>query len=270
VVVEPTRRFSRSLQPEVNSENVYGGTIGIYWPDGSGRRSFFVGHEYDGAIDIKRAIIEEVRTALMNRRPMFRCTWSAVQEAVSKAAYASLRASGSNEVKEYIQLFDSEIKARNQELSEAEREIDRLNNEIKRLETLAAVGTVTIRTGPERDMYDGELREIVRDALQDAVTHVQADSRREHVLKAILQVTPKWEATKTMRETLKDILRGYKTMGSATRKGLENMGFTIEEQGKHYKLIFHDDDRYTFSLAKSGSDHRGGLNASTDISKRLF
>lgn len=34
VVVEPNRPFSVRLQLEVDSENVYGGTIGIYWPEG--------------------------------------------------------------------------------------------------------------------------------------------------------------------------------------------------------------------------------------------
>jgi hypothetical protein len=48
------------------------------------------------------------------------------------------------------------------------------------------------------------------------------------------------------------------------------MGFAISDEGKHYKLVFQGDDRYSFSLAKSGSDHRGGLNAASDISRLLF
>ncbi|GMU46359.1 MAG: hypothetical protein AMXMBFR26_11410 [Porticoccaceae bacterium] len=54
------------------------------------------------------------------------------------------------------------------------------------------------------------------------------------------------------------------------RRGLEEMGFSITEEGKHYKLTFQDDDRYTFTLPKSGSDHRGGLNAASDIGRLLF
>lgn len=41
VIVEPSRLFSRRLQALVKSENVYGGTIGVYWPSGAGRRTFF-------------------------------------------------------------------------------------------------------------------------------------------------------------------------------------------------------------------------------------
>ena len=47
VVVEPNREFSFRLKLDANSENVYGGTVGIYWPDGGGRRSFFIGKGYE-------------------------------------------------------------------------------------------------------------------------------------------------------------------------------------------------------------------------------
>jgi hypothetical protein len=59
-------------------------------------------------------------------------------------------------------------------------------------------------------------------------------------------------------------------MDGRTKKGLETLGFSIEEEGKHHKLTFGGDDRYTFTLPKSGGDHRGGLNAAAGISKRLF
>jgi hypothetical protein len=59
-------------------------------------------------------------------------------------------------------------------------------------------------------------------------------------------------------------------MDKKTRKGLEDIGFSITEEGKHFKLTFRDDDRYVFALPKSGGDVRGGLNAASDISKRLF
>lgn len=69
---------------------------------------------------------------------------------------------------------------------------------------------------------------------------------------------------------MKDILRGYQSMSNRTRKSLEDMGFSIEDDGKHHKLTYRGDDRYTYSLSKSSSDHRAGLNAASDIGKRLF
>jgi hypothetical protein len=58
IIIEPHRLFSRKLQFQINSENVYGGTIGVYWPNGAGRRSFFIGSkDIETAPDLKRAII---------------------------------------------------------------------------------------------------------------------------------------------------------------------------------------------------------------------
>ena len=48
------------------------------------------------------------------------------------------------------------------------------------------------------------------------------------------------------------------------------MGFRISNGGKHYKLLYQGDDRYTYSLPQSGSDRRGGLKAASDISRLMF
>ena len=43
VVVEPGNSFSRQLQALTKSTNVYGGTVGIYWPEGGEPRRFYLG-----------------------------------------------------------------------------------------------------------------------------------------------------------------------------------------------------------------------------------
>lgn len=271
VVVEPNRAFSRGVQTEADSENVYGGTIGAYWPNGAGRRSFFIGREYDSSEDIQAAVLDEIRVALLNRRPQPRCTWATVQETISKEAVKALKSSGSLQVEKYIELFDVEMAAKAEQLADAEKEISRLEEEIREHESRLTTGpNVTLRAENERDLFPGEIAQIVRDALSDAVDRVQPDSRRRHVLSAILGRMNQSGLARAKREELKSLLRGYKSMDAKTRKGLEIIGFAIEDEGKHYKLVFQGDDRYTFSLPKSGSDHRGGLNAASDISKRMF
>jgi len=59
-------------------------------------------------------------------------------------------------------------------------------------------------------------------------------------------------------------------MDRDTVRALETLGFSISDDGKHYKLTYMGDERYVFALPKSGSDHRGGLNAASDIGKRIF
>jgi hypothetical protein len=274
VLVEPSRRFSRSLQARVESQNVYGGAVGIYWPYAAGRRSFFHESEYDyNKQRMKRAVIEEVRTALTNRRPLTRCTWSHVHEMASKQAIKRLQESGSKELQGYIEAFDPVLKAKEEELRVAEAEIERLGEEIQRYEHQfrLGVGVVRLRTGSEHDLYDGELIGIVRDAIENASNNVREDSRRQHVLRAILESTPDGKIAESLRSKIRDVLRGYTGMGSRTKKELEELGFSVEKEGGHWKLTFYDDDRYTFALATSGGDSkRGGLNAASDISSLFF
>lgn len=272
VVVEPNRPFSLRLKIEVDSENVYGGTVGIYWPEGGGRRSFFVDREYESGDEVPRAIFEEVQTALTNRRSLDRCTWAYVQESVSRQAIQALRASGSQEVEKYVETFDKDLAAKTQRLDDANREITRLQQELQIYQARLKAGAGSLlQTGGEQDLYQNEVLSIVRQAIEDASTRVVDDSRRKHVLNAVLQATAEPEdVAASMREKLRELLRGSRGLDARMRRGLEEMGFSIAEDGKHYKLTFQDDDRYTFPLSRSGSDHRGGLNAASDIGRRLF
>jgi hypothetical protein len=272
VVVEPNRPFSLRLKIEVGSANSYGGTIGVYWPDGGGRRSFFIGRQFESPEELARAVFEEIRTALTNRRAFERCTWSYVQERTSRQAFEALRASGSKQVNEYIKTFDADIDAKNQRLADAEREINRLRAELRIYEARLPIGSASLlQTGNEQDLYPNELLGITYAAVDDACKRAPEDSRRKHVLASILQANPLGEDyAGSMRERLKQLLRGSRGMDQKTRRGLEEMGFAITEDGKHYKLVFQEDDRYTFTLSKTGSDHRGGLNAASDMGRRLF
>lgn len=272
VVVEPNRHFSLRLKIEVDSENVYGGTVGVYWPDGGGRRSFFIRGGFESPEDVSRAVFDEIRTALTNRRAFDRCTLAFVQELASRSAIEQLRTSGSQEVEKYVQTFDLELAAKSERLKDAEAEIARLHTERRIYEARLAAGTGAIlKTGGEQDLYPNEVLRIIRDALEDARTRVAADSRRQHVLDAVLgaNTAPSDEAS-ALRERLKEALRDARGMEARTRRELEALGFVITEDGKHFKLLFRGDDRYTFTLAKTGSDWRGGLNAASDISRLLF
>lgn len=271
VVVEPNRPFSVRLQEEVKSENVYGGAVGVYWPDGGGRRAFFSGPQFDSAGSIAHAILDEVRIALTNRRPLRRCTWAYLQQTASHRKLEQLRISGSDELKTYIETFDKEIRAKDDQLADAESEIARLRNELRILEARSpAGGSSLLRNGKEQDFYPEETYSIVREALEDACTRVPGDSRRLHILEGILEANAPSEGSRRLRIMLKKLLRGSRGMNKKIRSGLEEFGFSIRSDGKHYKLIFQGDDRYTFTLPKSGSDHRGGLNSASDIGRLLF
>lgn len=271
VLVEPNRPFSQRLMQEVEGQNVYGGTVGIYWPDGGGRRSFFLGPEFENPNELERAVVDEVRTALTNRRPFARITWAAVQEQLSRKVFAALREQGSTEVERYVEEFDKELSAKKAELDDAEREIARLNAEVRKYQAQSPMQVgLSLRMSAEQDLYPGELLGIVRDALADSVARVPSDSRRMHVLQSLVGANPATGEAEAMRNKLKTLLRDFRGLDSRVRSALQDMGFAISEDGKHYKIIFQGDDRYTFTMPKSGSDHRGGLNLASDISRLLL
>lgn len=188
-----------------------------------------------------------------------------------KRTIEHLQATGSVAVDKYIEAFDNEAKARAIQLSDAEREIARLNAEVKRYEAQSGVGGGgVLQYGEERDFFDGEVTEMILSALSLAVDQLQSDSRRQHVIRAIIERNKQGGVIEIRKEKIKEALRDYRKMTPSVRAVLESLGFSLSEEGKHFKICYFDDDRYTFTLAKTGSDHRGGLNSASDISKRIF
>ena len=156
-------------------------------------------------------------------------------------------------------------------LADAEREIKRLQREIRKYEARAPLGSgLTVLLGAERDLFAGEVAEVILCALRDSSTRALEGSRQKHILSSVLAANPVTEERNRCRIALKELLRGSTSLDSRVRQGLEQLGFEISGDGKHYKLVFQGDERYTYSLAKSGSDWRGGLNAASNIARLLF
>jgi hypothetical protein len=269
VVVEPNRPFSQRLQLEVASSNAYGGAVGIYWPEGAGRHLVLPDRSLSYA-ERKNRIVREVRQALLNRRPLQWCSWSAAQQLASKLTIQRLRESGSSEVDLYISSFDAEMALKNNEIQEAEAEIRRLKAELRANRQKSDGSGVRVRISSEQDYYPDEISSIIRDAAADSISRVQVGSRREHVLRAVASASESSSHSRNGREKLKSLFRDYRSMTKEIRDGLADMGFSVTEDGKHYKLVYQSDDRYVFAMPKTSSDHRAGLNLASDIAKRIF
>ena len=268
ILVEPNREFSRALQRDVESRNVYGGRVGVYWPTGEYYR--YAVEDYPTEFDARRLISNRIRSALLHRRPLAKCTWARAEAEVARDAFDALRNSGSGDVDDYIREFDAEITAKNKQLEDAEEEIRRLRAQQRPYLAAPKRNGLQLSTGGEQEFFDGEFLEVIVDALNAAAGNAQHDSRRQHILTVLSINNPAKDALRDRKERLKNILRQYQNMDKNTAKELQSLGFYISEEGKHFKLTYMGDDRYVFALPKSGSDHRGGLNAASDIGKRVF
>ncbi|WP_200182276.1 hypothetical protein [Ectothiorhodospira mobilis] len=271
VLVEPNRRFSFQLAPLVYRENAYGGAVAIYWPDGIGKWLFLPQGEFSDPKSLQNAIAKKVRASLLSQRTKRECTWSYILEQKSRKRIQELRDSGSHEVDEYISLFDTELESKNEEIQRLEAEVSRLKySHFNQNEGGGTKGKdLNIRTS-EGDLYQGERLSLIVEALEKELNSSEPHSRRYHVLRDLIDSNNLPGEKETILDSLKELLRRYRDMDSTTRSELERLGFSINDDGKHYKLFFRDEMRCPFILAKTGSDHRGGLNSFSNIKKKLF
>ena len=125
--------------------------------------------------------------------------------------------------------------------------------------------------GDEDDLYPGEIKDIVLSILDKELKDgVAKNSRRKHILKDLLANNDYQGISKKKAEDLARTLNNYNGMTKKTRSGLEDFGFQIEEDGKHYRLIYHGDSRYNTTLAKTPSDTRGSKNMVHEIQKSML
>lgn len=271
VVVEPSRVFSYKVKLLTKSRNVYGGTVGVYWPNSEARRTYFRDDTTPSTRGLELEIAKDIRVALSNRRQRTNCTWSHLKETVAKLRFDNLKAAGSTELQAYVDAFDAEIAAKQTRVDDAHQEIARLTAEVHRLSSLehSAEGGF-IRQGEEQDLYEHEIRDIVIDALEAASRATRAGSRRQHVLLDLLKANAASGTRQRNEEEIKSLLKTYRDMDARTRNSLARLGFDLSEDGKHYKAVFQGDGRYTFTLPKTSSDHRAGKNMASDINNTLF
>ena len=158
VVVEPSRHFSFALARNTGRANAYGGAISVYWPHGAAAQVRYLPRSFSDSEEMERAVESRVREALIQIGPRSPCTFQHLQELSSRAQIARLRAEGSTEVEMYASAFDSEIKAKSEQIDDLQREVVRLRAEVSRYEQLAGspVSTMVMPSGEEREFYAGE------------------------------------------------------------------------------------------------------------------
>lgn len=271
VIVEPDYGFSKNLKDICDFRNVYGGTVGVYWPDSAERKKYFLTDDIKSPAELQQIIIRDVRNALTNRRPKSYCTWLNLKDVIARQKYERLKVDGSTEIGKYIEVFDAEIQSKHKKLEEAEREIDRLNAELRQysLSTPGEGGGV-LSAGDEHEFYPDEVKSFVLEILMNAQKQALEDSRRSHILSDLVKHNKAAETRSRHREEIKAIFSASGDIDSKSRSSLVALGFSVSEDGKHHKIVFRGDGRYTFSVSKTSSDHRAGKNTASDINKKLF
>lgn len=269
VVVEPEGHlFSNKLKHEVNNKNSYGGSVGIYWPGGQSISIHKRGSL--SAAEFEKEIFKEIITAMTSLAPLRKNGWSEIVSSKNRKAIQVLKDNGSQS-SELASLYEEENESLQDEVKELNQKIASYEARIRVLmERTSMQGGVFLKIGNEYELFEGEVLEIIMSSIRKVLPTNYEGGRYHDVLSSISSANPCSTNLLERDKKLKQALVGYTKMTPKLRGVLNDVGFSISEEGKHYKITYHGDPRYTYILPKTGSDYRGALNAYSDISKKVF
>ncbi|ATZ93031.1 hypothetical protein [Dickeya fangzhongdai] len=269
VVVEPgSKIFSNKVKRATNAKNAYSGVVGIYWPKGQGI-SFYKRNE-KSAKDFEDEIYEEVLKATTTMAPISNSGWSEIQNQKTKESINTLKEKGEH-TQELIELYEEDNTAQKEKIDELNQKINHLENRIRILQAKApSQGDISISIGDEIDFYENEIKGFIITSLKQSLLYKKTNCRSYHIITSIIENNQIKNEKETHSNALKRALTGYRNMDKRTLSQLKDLGFDAKEEGKHWKITYNEDSRYTYILPKSGSDHRGSLNAISDIDNLIF
>lgn len=173
---------------------------------------------------------------------------------------------------ELYEVFEEQLNKTEEANQALNREIQRLTveNQALRIRLASREQQPLIYMGEEADFYEGEIREIILEILEDYSRNVQKGTRRDHIVTDLLENNYFEHIQAKRRDQIKVALKGYKFLGGSLRSLLESMGFAITDDGKHYKWTYFGDHRYSATIAKTSSDNRAGMNIAALIDKLML
>ena len=139
-----------------------------------------------------------------------------------------------------------------------------------RAKLAAADATPLLLMGDEEDFYQGEIRDIVLGAIDDAFSTIESSTRRADVLGDVLENNPYRHLSDERKQKIKSLFKGYKSISGTMKQELADMGFELTEAGKHYKITYRGDQRYMVTVGKTPSDNRSGSNNAALINKMML
>jgi len=183
---------------------------------------------------------------------------------------------------EFNKSYLAHLEAENEEYV---RKYEKLAEELQRLkienenlhyfmETCSGSGTPLIFSGKEKDLYPHEQTEILIDILKEYLIKnfkENDSSRRADILRSIIEANLVNGIPEKYKKIIKEAFDGY-TKFNCTKilNALKETGIVTVDHTGHYKICYHNDNRYTFEAAATPSDHRVGKNAAAIINKLMF
>lgn len=281
ILIESDKCLNNRIRTACNDMNEYNGGIGIYFPNGSHRR--FCHRMYTGSDGILlNKVIRSVLQYVNAQTIPLLYTWPGVNNSLltdrllsqrqERKEAESARERAENEIQEYMGAFDEDLERYKKQIDELTRANTSLQmeNQGLRAKLNGAESVPVLYLGDEDEFFQGEIKEMLLDAVNEALKGIPVKTRRADVLKDILMNNGYQNIRAERERKIKTMLIGYKSLTGTIRQQLVDLGFEITDDGKHYRLTYYGDNRYKTTLSKSGSDHREGKNIALTILKNMM
>lgn len=309
VLVQESNETNTILREMCDGENEYNGAIGSYYPNQTiGHRKYlYRSPEGEDKIlfeKIVRLVINYSNAQLTDTL----YTWQGVNNALLRdrlqsqreerlAAEAAQKKAEEETLRILETLDEEERRIRTKALEDAKAEADTLlegfDDDMQRLQRqveeltranealqyenqglkakLDTDGQVPVLyMGDESDLYQGEIKDMVLEVLSDSLSGIHENSRRMDVITDIIETNNYQRLSAKKAEEIKRLMKNYDGMSARLRQELEDFGFEITEDGKHYKLTYCGDARYYTTLGKTPSDGRSGKNSVQQIIRSML
>lgn len=283
VLVEESAESCAEIRKLFKMGNEPFGAVRIYYPLGTVRHKKFRFRSATGNEDIRleKVIRHVIQYGIAQRVDRF-CTWNGVNGAVlnnqldhqiavrKNAETEKLRAEAEKD--EVYETFSEDLQALQERVAELMKANEALQYENQGLRAKYASSDAVpmLYFGDEEEFYEGEIRDMVLGALDEALAATEKATRKGDILEDVLENNVYQHLSDERKQKVKALFKGYKSLTGAMRQELMALGFEITEAGKHYKLTYGGDARYMVTMAKTPSDNRSGINNAALISKKML
>ena len=266
VFYESDSQVSRVLKELTEGKNAYNGSIGIYWPDRSYRR--FLRSDTDENISLK--IQNYIKRVLNTRRPIDECRWAYVQSLKYQRAIDRYL-EGAEESNQFIDLALQENRMLMEQIKNLESEVYYLREQQRALLSNGIEEQKPlIFRGGEIELFENEQAEIVLELIEEKIRTGNVSMRMRNILMSILEANERTNNKEAYLAQLKRILTENGGLSKQGKRELVKLGFTLTEDGKHYKLEIKGDGRYFHPISKTPSDFRSQENNFSQLKRHLF
>lgn len=284
VLTEEKPGLDMVIRIRTENRNEYNGAVGIYFPGKGFENRRFLNRDSAGYREVLmektiRTVIQYCNEQLIS--PLF--TWQGLTNALLQDSLGQTRielAKTRDEMDQVTAQTDALIGSVDDDLNKLQKQVkelternDRLAEENQRLQSRlrGTEGKPVLVQGDEDELFPDEMLAIVTDILGEYLkTGCRNQSRRKDVVEDLLKKNTCQNPVGERTEKIKKALKGYKTLGSTEKRTLQDLGFVITEEGRHYKGTYYGDGRYTVTLSKTPSDSRSGMNVAMEIIKNMF